>query len=902
MRLSKKLTLIFICSSLVTVVFYIMSSSVMTKFIHDDEVDSIAKMSVESILSVNSIRSDVINKGKSYTDYLVNYGINDLTEDKSNELLNALNELEVTQNNSDYFEYKFIVSKDCQGVYQTQSSKIDSKFASSHDAIVDKIKNIISNNSAFKLDEINSDNSVCVNGVTGDDNTKYLISINPINHETGKYTMGYLVLVKNVDDEVINNDNSLGRTISIVNSVKKGQKISGYKNINGVQIETIEKDGNVYCYYKIPNLEGEKNYYVEVSQSIAFSEKSKKNLVIFSLALIFINIIISTVILLIIEKIIIKRINDINRGINRINESQNLKDRIPDADGKDEISTLAKDINLMFQSLEDSNIKILSNERKYSKLVEGLDDGYAYFKLLRDKNNNITDAFIVEANPALAKMFNKTKEELFAGSFTKLLKETIKDKDIVAGVLKYVGGAGGEIKRTSVRLGVDKWAYLTVYKIEDDFFVMMLTDISENKKFAEDMKHLANYDVLTNLQNRYSIYNYLEELKEKNEVFNIFFVDLDNFKTINDTLGHNTGDEVLCRAAQILQTIDPKKLTVGRLGGDEFLVIMKDDNDADKVIKTGEEILKNLNTKFNTSNGPYMVEASLGAAMFPKDSNDIESLLKYADIAMYKSKKSGGNKIQVFSKVMFDEVIIESEIKEGLTKDEFIVYYQPIFDLAKNKIIGAEALSRWNKDGEILEAPAFIPVAKKTGDILEIDNMVFSKACEFCKRKRMEGNDDFIVCLNASYAFLNQEKLLDKIKAELAKNNLPPFSIKFEITEDEIVDDISRIAELLKDIKNLGIKISLDDFGVGYSSFSYIKLLPIDTLKIDKELLKKVEGDRKTLAIISALIQLAHTLNLDVVAEGIEIEEQKILLRKLRCDLIQGFLIGAPVPKNDFPR
>ncbi|NLK95530.1 MAG: EAL domain-containing protein [Clostridiales bacterium] len=638
------------------------------------------------------------------------------------------------------------------------------------------------------------------------------------------------------------------------------------------------------------------------SYVIKFIQSSdiEKNLKILFLFIIIFNAIILVIIYIVTRKLIGKKVSKLNYQINQINTTSNPQERLTEIDDNDEFGQLARDINTIFQSIEDTNDIVVSNEKKYSTLVEGLNDGYAYFKILKDNNGAIKDAFIVELNASLAEMIGKSKENLLTASFKKLFEDYVKDKDVVQKILRHVGGKNQSVLKLSVRLGVDRWAYLTVYPIETEYFAMILTDISENRKYAEEMKRIANYDVLTNIQNRFSLYNYLDELALKNEKFAVYYIDLDNFKTINDTLGHNVGDEVLIRAAETLDKIDNDNFIIGRLGGDEFLGILKGEYTIHEVESFGHKIIHELNSVESYNKYPYKINASLGASRFPIDSNDIEALLKCADVAMYKSKNSGGNKINVFNEIMEEEAKIQMSLKKALSNEEIFVEFQPIYSLKQNQIVGAEALCRWMKDGEVIIPDRFIPSAKRTGDIVNIDNYIFNEAVKFCSNKRKE-QKEFKVAINVSKRFLLQNKLVDKIKTLLKDNNLEPSAIRIEILEEEFLDDVSSISSILEEIRKLGVEITLDDFGAGYSNFKDINMLPITSIKIDRSLLKKIEKDLKTVAIISALLKLANTLNLEVIASGIEYKEQLDLLKKLHVDKIQGFLIHEPVEKEKFP-
>lgn len=618
------------------------------------------------------------------------------------------------------------------------------------------------------------------------------------------------------------------------------------------------------------------------------------------ITILVINILAHIIISLSVKAIITKKVKSIEVQISSINKNSDVKGRIEDISGNDVFSELANDINSMFQSIEDQNNTIISNEKKYSKLVDGLDNGYAYLKMLRDENGNAKDAFIVETNTSLAKMLNMSKSDLIAGSFIKIFTPFIKDSEIVPKILKKMGAKNQSVFRNSVRLGVDKWAYLTVYPIENEFFALIFTDISENKRFAEEMKHIANYDVLTGIQNRFSLYNYMEELKKKDKDFCIYYIDLDRFKQINDTLGHNVGDEVLCRTAETVQNMGGESFNLGRLGGDEFLGIREGSYTVEEIEAFGEEIIKNLNAVESYNGYPYKIEASLGASRFKIDSDDIEGLLKCGDIALYKSKKSGRNKIKVFDNEMRKEAKFQSEIKDAIQNGDLEVYFQPVLDVKENKVSSAEALMRWNKFGEIIEPQDFVESAKESDDIIDIDKLAFEEACKLCGEKRQEGIEAYKVAFNASIKFLKQNNLIEYIKEKLRKYNVLASSIKIEITEKEMGSDYEKILPVLRQCKNLGMEIALDDFGVGQSTFSFLKTFPIDTIKLDRELLRKVEVDKKTLAVISALINLAHNLSIDVVVEGVENQEQFKLLKDLQCDYMQGFAICKALPKDEF--
>ncbi|MGL5085178.1 MAG: EAL domain-containing protein, partial [Clostridium sp.] len=416
----------------------------------------------------------------------------------------------------------------------------------------------------------------------------------------------------------------------------------------------------------------------------------------------------------------------------------------------------------------------------------------------------------------------------------------------------------------------------------------------------EKMSYLANYDMVTNIQNRYSINNFMNNLIKEEKEFSIYYIDLDNFKSVNDNLGHTVGDEVLCGVSTILKSFEDECVKVGRVGGDEFIIIREGFRSNDEIIGFGNEFLKALKQTFKHNSYTYHLSGSIGISSYPENGHELETLLKYADIAMYRSKKSFSNKVQIISEDMLDEIEVEGMLSDALIKNQFMVYYQPILNLVSKTIVGAEALVRWNRGGEIILPSKFIAIAKKSGEIAYIDKMVLKEAIRVAKEYRNKGYSLFQISVNISFVLLKSENFIMDLKQMLSSANLEPSAIKIEITEDEIIDDQKSIIEILNEVKKIGVKISLDDFGSGYASFNHIKILPIDTIKIDRSLLLKVDGEDKSKSIIETIINMSHSLGLDVICEGVEEENQLRLLEGIGCDKIQGYYISKPVDKQTF--
>lgn len=429
-------------------------------------------------------------------------------------------------------------------------------------------------------------------------------------------------------------------------------------------------------------------------------------------------------------------------------------------------------------------------------------------------------------------------------------------------------------------------------------------DISKSKleKSAEELKFIANYDVLTKIHNRYFLIKQINSLISNQQKFTAYFIDLDNFKGINDTAGHNSGDVVICNVANVLKEFQNESVIVGRLGGDEFLLIKIWDNNHNEVNKLAQLINEKINSVISFGGLRFTIKSSIGASLYPEHGKTTNEILQYADIAMYKAKKSLDNRFYMFDNTMLEETLLGAKFERAIENDKVVPYYQPIYDVNSSKIIGAEALARLEYDGKIITPYKFIDIAKSTGAIVKLDEGMLRNAARYCKLWVDKGIVDFQISINISYMFLNQDSFEDKVKSILDENNLSPSNIKLEITEDEIIYDISAAIKILEKLRAIGIKVSLDDFGTGYSSFNYMKILPLDTIKIDKSLLDSIEHDDKSKYIINTLISLCHNLGLNVVCEGVEEQGQLKILQNLKCNMIQGYIISPPLPDYKFDK
>ncbi len=419
------------------------------------------------------------------------------------------------------------------------------------------------------------------------------------------------------------------------------------------------------------------------------------------------------------------------------------------------------------------------------------------------------------------------------------------------------------------------------------------------------LHHQANYDTLTGLPNRVLFHDRLEQgierTRRNKRSLALFFIDLDHFKEINDSLGHDVGDEVLKLVTQRLSALIRKEDTLARLGGDEFTFIIEGFTDAQDISVLAENILEALKEPIVIGENRLYVSSSIGISLCPGDGENTQDLLKYADVAMYKAKEEGRNNYQFYNAAMTEEslerIVMVSKLREAFKNEDFIVYYQPQVNAERNRIIGMEALVRWQHSTEGLVSPLkFIPLAESTGLIIELDRFVMKTAMVQMAAWYAKGLNPGVLALNLSLRQLRKRDFIKVLENILRETGCKPEWIELEITEGQIMSDPEKAVQVLNEIHQLGIALSVDDFGTGYSSLSYLKKLPIDKLKIDKSFIQELPRDEEDAVITRSIIALAQSLNLHVIAEGVETKEQRSFLLESGCEEIQGYLYGKPMP------
>jgi len=418
------------------------------------------------------------------------------------------------------------------------------------------------------------------------------------------------------------------------------------------------------------------------------------------------------------------------------------------------------------------------------------------------------------------------------------------------------------------------------------------------------LDYQAHHDALTGLPNRILFNDNLEQgikkSKHNKHKLALFFIDLDHFKEINDSLGHPIGDEILKLVTQRLSKIIRKEDVLARLGGDEFTVIMEGFTQAQDASLLAEKILKALSVPITIENNVLHVSCSIGISFYPENGVNAHDLLKHADVAMYKAKDEGRNNFQFYSSEMtelvFERVVMEASLREALTKEEFVVYYQPQVNGETNTLIGMEGLVRWQHPNMGLVLPdKFIPLLERTGLIMQLDQWVMKKAMSQMVQWRSQGFDPGILSLNLAIKQLEQKDFIGTLKMMLEETGCKPEWIELEVTEGQIMNNPDEAIIILNQLSDMGIELAVDDFGTGYSSLSYLKRLPIDKLKIDQSFIKDLPDDEEDATITKSVIALAQSLNLKVIAEGVENEAQKNFLVENGCKNIQGYFYGEPM-------
>jgi|WetSurMetagenome_2_1015567.scaffolds.fasta_scaffold00578_8 diguanylate cyclase (GGDEF)-like protein/PAS domain S-box-containing protein len=443
----------------------------------------------------------------------------------------------------------------------------------------------------------------------------------------------------------------------------------------------------------------------------------------------------------------------------------------------------------------------------------------------------------------------------------------------------------------------------------EQVFIGSLYEITERKMLEEAMRHEALHDPLTSLPNRILFCDRLDMALAKAErekaLVGVMFLDLDRFKNINDTFGHNIGDMLLQSAAGVLSGCLRESDSVARLGGDEFTVMLSCIHTEEDAVTVARKILAAVNQKWFIAGHRLNITTSVGISMYPNDGSDSETLIRKADTAMYSAKAHGGNNIRFYSPVMdasdTEQIRMENDLRVALDKEELFIHYQPLFDMTSKRILGVEAFMRWNHpECGVLMPDKFLPIAEKTGIIVAIGEWALNVSCSQVKKWHDKGYPSLDLAIHISGVQLKEADFVDMVEGILKKTSFDPKRLKLEITENVALQNLEAITPKLVRLSNLGVQFAVDDFGMGYSSLHYLKRLPIKTVKIDKSFTRNLSNSEEDASIITAVIAMAKSLQLDTIAEGVETREQAAFLSKCRCDSMQGYMYSRPLSPEAF--
>ncbi|MBS4096974.1 MAG: EAL domain-containing protein [Sulfuricella sp.] len=522
---------------------------------------------------------------------------------------------------------------------------------------------------------------------------------------------------------------------------------------------------------------------------------------------------------------------------------------------------------------------------------------------------------IISVNPAFSEITGYTREEVI-GKNPKIFSAGRQSPEFYTQMwhdLSQNSKWSGEIWNR--RKGGELYPeWLSINTVRDNqgeitHFVGIFSDITERKQAEERVRHLAHYDALTDLPNRTLFHDRLQQAliqaQRNHEQVAVMFIDLDRFKVINDTLGHGIGDLLLQSVAQRLAHCVRQGDTVCRQGGDEFVILLPKIYRAEDAALVAQKILQSIGKPFSLDGHELHISSSIGISFFPSDGVTVDVLMKNADVAMYRAKELGRNNYQFYLADMnarsFERLALETSLRRALEHHELELYFQPLMEANGQTMIGLEALVRWNHpDLGLVHPSQFIALAEETGLIVPIGEWVLRTACRQGKLWLDEGYRPLRMSVNLSPRQFHQSDFLGIVRAILDETGFDPHWLEMEVTESMLMQNTEDNIVLLKELKALGISIAVDDFGTGYSSLSYLKRLPIDTLKIDRSFVGDLNNNRDDAAIVDAIISLAQSLSLKVIAEGVEKQEQQDFLREHHCNEMQGFLFSHPLPAAQF--
>lgn len=548
------------------------------------------------------------------------------------------------------------------------------------------------------------------------------------------------------------------------------------------------------------------------------------------------------------------------------------------------------------------------SERRFRSLFENATEGIFQTSL---------SGVYLNVNPALATIYGYDSPQDVIAAVADIQKQLYVDPARRAEFIRLMrenGAVANFVSEVRRRNGERIWISENARAVYDDdgtllFYEGTVEDVTETKLNQEKLEYLANHDAVTGLPNRLLMNDRLRQMmlqaQRNHSVVAVALIDLDHFKLINDTFGHNQGDQLLQTVARRMQACLRDTDTVARLGGDEFVLLLSGEGRGEALSQVTQRVLKAIALPWRVEQRELSVSCSIGVSVFPRDGRDVQTLLKNADTAMYKAKELGRNNFQFYSPDMnaaiAERLEMQNLLHRAVEAEQFVLLYQPKIDLASGRLAGMEALLRIRDDQRGLLPPLnFIQIAEETGLIVKIGEWVLREACTFNKSLQRRGLPPLRVAINLSARQLMRNELLRSVEQALRDADLGAEYLELELTESMVMHDPEVVIAMLQQLEALGVQLSIDDFGTGYSSLNYLKRFPVRSLKIDQSFVRELGQDANAAAIVKAVISLGHSLDLQVIAEGVETADQLAFLMENRCDAMQGFLFSRPLGADAF--
>lgn len=672
----------------------------------------------------------------------------------------------------------------------------------------------------------------------------------------------------------------------------------------------LNNEAHIINIHKIDGLD----WYVGVykKRSSTFSALADLKMKFFGLFILY-AILVALLLHQALYQLVLRRIHSLVYAVTNFGQGQ-LQIEFP-KENKDEIGTLNgsfKDMTIEIRKLIDGLHQRIIEKEIAEKAAWRLSKAVAFSGtgvVITDKN------FVIEyVNPKMLEMTSFSEENFNRAPLLSIIASemAILIDDIDVDLRSRNCWRGDTLIESNNKAPI--WVSLSISPIREDdgtitSYVASAQDISFVKESQRKMEQLAYFDTLTGLANRTFFRMQLRKsmaLAERGHyAFALFYFDLDEFKRINDTLGHNAGDQLLVEVANRLKQRLRAEDTIARLGGDEFAILLSGIEHQEHATQVANTIQKTLNEPIQLGSNEVIISASIGITMAPYDSQEEDQLLKHADLAMYEAKAKGRNTFHFYSQELNtaanERLFIENELRQAIKDKQLTVYYQPQIDSRTQLVMGYEALLRWFHPTEGAIAPTkFIPIAEATGLIVELGEWVLHQACNFAVKLERQGRASNIA-INLSARQFKDASLLPTLKKIIASTQVSAKSLHLELTESMLMGNVEAAIAQLHELKGLGVSISIDDFGTGYSSLSYLKRFPVDILKIDRSFIKDIPDDNNDMAITAAIIAMAQKLKLDVVAEGVETVEQVEFLKNNNCFIVQGYYFSPPIAERDLP-